>query len=168
MTNDRGACNGIGITIIGGVETIDGIRASIQVNMITSGPRAVIQRLVQRDGDVVECELISFVNRGIILRGRARSLTSSIVLNAHVNIAADSGVGERGLHLAQFRFVCADGGSHADSSDGGETQCPFIKLHLFLRCCLVVVVLLTLTRQKQFAPAPKGALEFKTRENPIK
>src|ERR1700677_650085 len=61
-----------------------------------------------------------------------------IILHSGVHITTDGGVGERRLQRDYFCFVCANRRGEANRPDCRETQCPFIKLHLFLRCCLLL------------------------------
>src|SRR5262249_46326220 len=118
----------------------DSIRSPVQINMVTRSPWGFIQRLVQADDNVIEAEIVSFGIAtddadGLIGGAEKRQATparriAGSVLRGHINVTADNRAGNRRVERHQFRFVCANGGCHAYGSDGCQTQCPFIKLHL--------------------------------------
>src|ERR1700679_2948146 len=96
--------------------------------------------MVNGDVQVIQAEAINLVwieAGGNILCSYGTHI-SRVILHCGVHITTDGGIGERRLQRDYFCFVCANRRGEANRPDCCETQCPFIKLHLFLRCCLLL------------------------------
>jgi len=99
------------------------------ISSLASGPLGFIQRLLQADLDRVQVEPVGFAGRIIRVIGNIGVARAGIPFRRRVHIPAEDRGRDGGHHRISL-FLGLRYRNKADSPDGGQTQCPFIKLHL--------------------------------------